>query len=65
MSKYKHSGFCRWHPLVKDLEALNEALCKAVQYDNVLETMQLLHSGAQVREWLNVPIYCEGRHCRL
>ena len=35
---------------MNDQEALNEALCKAVQYNDVLETLQLFFSGAQVRK---------------
>ena len=48
LRKYEKKEFCRFHPLHTDQTALNEALCKTVMYEDVIETMQLVFSGADV-----------------
>ncbi|CAH1777280.1 unnamed protein product [Owenia fusiformis] len=47
-NKYKTKKFVKIHPLEGDQFALNEALCTAVQQPDVVATMELLFSGADI-----------------
>ncbi|GFN82115.1 ARF-GAP with RHO-GAP domain, ank repeat and ph domain-containing [Plakobranchus ocellatus] len=48
MNKYVHKKYADKHPLLNLKPALGEELLKAAKDDNVLETMRILFSGADV-----------------
>lgn len=47
-NKYKNKAFCDIDPLSSDKDSLNEALLAAAQTDDVLLTLKMLYSGADV-----------------
>ncbi|TRY81551.1 hypothetical protein DNTS_012078 [Danionella cerebrum] len=46
--KYKNGKYRKYHTLYGNKEALNKALCSAVQTDNLLETLTVLNCGADI-----------------
>ncbi|XP_064608879.1 arf-GAP with Rho-GAP domain, ANK repeat and PH domain-containing protein 1-like isoform X2 [Liolophura sinensis] len=46
--KYKHRKFCRLHPKNANKTALNQELLRVAETDDVLKTMQILFSGAEI-----------------
>ncbi|ESO89466.1 hypothetical protein LOTGIDRAFT_165061 [Lottia gigantea] len=47
-NKYKYKRYCRLHPAYADSHILNQELLKSAVSDNVLETMAIVFSGADV-----------------
>ncbi|GAB1598832.1 arf-GAP with Rho-GAP domain, ANK repeat and PH domain-containing protein 1-like isoform X2 [Argonauta hians] len=47
-NKYKNKAFVNFHHSYKNREELNEAFLKAAQEDDVLKTMRILYSGADI-----------------
>ncbi|XP_051968853.1 arf-GAP with Rho-GAP domain, ANK repeat and PH domain-containing protein 1 isoform X3 [Xyrauchen texanus] len=54
-AKYQHGKYRKYHTLFGQQEALNKALCSAVQSADLLETLSLLHCGADVNCQTGVP----------
>ncbi|KAL6463033.1 hypothetical protein MHYP_G00274240 [Metynnis hypsauchen] len=54
-SKYLHGTFRKQHHLTGQQEALNNALCAAVQSDDLMESLSLLFSGADVNCSSGIP----------
>ncbi|XP_065106556.1 arf-GAP with Rho-GAP domain, ANK repeat and PH domain-containing protein 1 [Paramisgurnus dabryanus] len=54
-AKYQHGKYRRYHALYGQQEALNSALCKAVQSADLLETLSLLHCGADIKCHTGIP----------
>ncbi|XP_052824184.1 arf-GAP with Rho-GAP domain, ANK repeat and PH domain-containing protein 1 isoform X3 [Octopus bimaculoides] len=47
-NKYKNKAFVNYYHCYKNHEELNEALLKAAQDDDILKTMRILYSGADI-----------------
>ncbi|KAL7834201.1 hypothetical protein SRHO_G00284480 [Serrasalmus rhombeus] len=54
-SKYLHGTYRKQHHLTGQQEALNNALCAAVQSDDLMESLSLLFSGADVNCSSGIP----------
>ncbi|KAK6173548.1 hypothetical protein SNE40_016977 [Patella caerulea] len=47
-NKYRHKRHCQLHPAHQDVDILNQELLKSAGSDNVLDTMAIVFSGANV-----------------
>lgn len=54
-AKYVHGKYRKYHTLYGQQEALNSSLCKAVQSADLLETLTLLHCGADIKSHTGIP----------
>ncbi|KAK1787366.1 hypothetical protein P4O66_002722 [Electrophorus voltai] len=54
-AKYQDAMYCKRHTLYGQQKELNNALCTTVQTDNLVETLSLLFSGAEIRCYTGIP----------
>ncbi|KAK9974816.1 hypothetical protein ABG768_022889 [Culter alburnus] len=54
-AKYKDGKYRKYHILFGQQEALNKALCSAVQFADLLETLSLLNCGADINCHTGIP----------
>ncbi|XP_067295216.1 arf-GAP with Rho-GAP domain, ANK repeat and PH domain-containing protein 1 isoform X2 [Pseudorasbora parva] len=54
-AKYKNGKYRKYHILFGQQEALNKALCSAVQLPDLLETLSLLNCGADINCYTGIP----------
>ncbi|XP_056091878.1 arf-GAP with Rho-GAP domain, ANK repeat and PH domain-containing protein 1 isoform X1 [Rhinichthys klamathensis goyatoka] len=54
-AKYKNGKYRKYHILFGQQEALNRALCSAVQFADLLDTLSLLNCGADIKCNTGIP----------
>ncbi|XP_067263337.1 arf-GAP with Rho-GAP domain, ANK repeat and PH domain-containing protein 1 [Chanodichthys erythropterus] len=66
-AKYKDGKYRKYHILFGQQEALNKALCSAVQFADLLETLSLLNCGADINCHTGIPQFPSplslAKHC--